>query len=379
MKFVIYICTMIQRDILQSVLEDCDNRKAIIVLGPRQVGKTTLIQSIVAEKNVLWLNGDDPQIRLKFSNADLNYLINTVSGHDVIVIDEAQRIENIGLIVKMLIDAKLNKQFFVTGSSSLELGNQINEALTGRKWEHQLYPLSWNEVKNHYSFSGASSRFEEFLIYGMYPEVVTSEKKQKVLLELAGSYLYKDILELVNIKKPDLLIKLLNALALQLGSEVSYNELAKILGVDRMTIIKYIDLLEKVFVIFRLHPYSTNQRNEITAKPKIYFYDNGIRNTIIGQFQHLQNRQDYGALFENFIISEKIKKLKYQGFYGKTYYWRNTQQAEIDFIEVLENEITAYEIKYNPLKKVIFSKSFTEKYHPKNKFIINKDNFWEFL
>lgn len=379
MKFVIYICTMIQRDILQSVLEDCDNRKAIIVLGPRQVGKTTLIQSIVAEKNVLWLNGDDPQIRLKFSNADLNYLINTVSGHDVIVIDEAQRIENIGLIVKMLIDAKLNKQFFVTGSSSLELGNQINEALTGRKWEHQLYPLSWNEVKNHYSFSGASSRFEEFLIYGMYPEVVTSEKKQKVLLELAGSYLYKDILELVNIKKPDLLIKLLNALALQLGSEVSYNELAKILGVDRMTIINYIDLLEKVFVIFRLHPYSTNQRNEITAKPKIYFYDNGIRNTIIGQFQHLQNRQDYGALFENFIISEKIKKLKYQGFYGKTYYWRNTQQAEIDFIEVLENEITAYEIKYNPLKKVIFSKSFTEKYHPKNKFIINKDNFWEFL
>lgn len=370
---------MIQRDILQSVLEDCDNIKAIIVLGPRQVGKTTLIQSIVAEKNVLWLNGDDPQIRLKFSNADLNYLINTVSGHDVIVIDEAQRIENIGLIVKMLIDAKLNKQFFVTGSSSLELGNQINEALTGRKWEHQLYPLSWNEVKNHYSFSGASSRFEEFLIYGMYPEVVTSEKKQKVLLELAGSYLYKDILELVNIKKPDLLIKLLNALALQLGSEVSYNELAKILGVDRMTIINYIDLLEKVFVIFRLHPYSTNQRNEITAKPKIYFYDNGIRNTIIGQFQRLQNRQDYGALFENFIISEKIKKLKYQGFYGKTYYWRNTQQAEIDFIEVLENEITAYEIKYNPLKKVIFSKSFTEKYHPKNKFVINKDNFWEFL
>jgi hypothetical protein len=370
---------MIQRDIFQSLLEDWDNTKAIVVLGPRQVGKTTLIQAIVADKNVLWLNGDDPQIRLKFSNADLNYLLNTVSGHDVIVIDEAQRIENIGLIVKMLIDARLNKQFFVTGSSSLELGNQINEALTGRKWEHQLYPLSWNEVKNHYSFATANSRFEEFLIYGMYPEVVTSEKKQKVLLQLAGSYLYKDILELVNIKKPDLLIKLLNALALQLGSEVSYNELAKILGVDRMTVINYIDLLEKVFVIFRLHPYSTNQRNEITAKPKIYFYDNGIRNTIIGQFQRLQNRQDYGALFENFIISEKIKKLKYQGFYGKIYYWRNTQQAEIDFIEVLENEITAYEIKYSPLKKVIFSKSFTEKYHPKNKFVINKDNFWEYL
>jgi len=370
---------MIKRDIAASILEDWDKRKAIVLLGPRQVGKTTLIQSLVKDKNGLWLNGDDPQIRLTFSNADFNYLLNVVSDYDVVVIDEAQRIGNIGLVIKMLVDARLNKQFIVTGSSSLELGNQINEALTGRKWEHQLFPLSWNEIKNHYSFATSISRFEEFLIYGLYPEVVTSGKKQKVLLQLAGSYLYKDILELVSIKKPDLLMKLLNALALQLGSEVSYNELAKILGVDRMTVINYIDLLEKVFVIFRLHPYSTNQRNEITAKPKIYFYDNGIRNAIIGQFQHLQNRQDTGALFENFFISEKIKQLKYQGFYGKTHYWRNTQQAEIDFIEILENEITAYEIKYSPLKKVIFSKSFTEKYHPKSKFVINKDNFWEFL
>ncbi len=374
-----YICTMIKRDISSSVLEDWDNRKAIVVLGPRQVGKTTLIQSLVKEKNVLWLNGDDPQTRLTISSANLNFLLNVVADYDVVVIDEAQRIGNIGLAIKMLVDAKLNKQFIVTGSSSLELGNQINEALTGRKWEHQLFPLSWNEIKNHYSFATAISRFEEFMIYGLYPEVVTSDKKQKVLLQLAGSYLYKDILELVNIKKPDLLMKLLNAVALQLGSEVSYNELAKILSVDRMTVVNYLDLLEKVFVIFRLYPYSTNQRNEITSKPKIYFFDNGIRNAIIGQFQHLQNRQDTGALFENFIISEKIKQLRYQGFYGKTHYWRNTQQAEIDFIEVSENEITAFEIKYSPTKKVIFSRSFTDKYHPKNKFVINKSNFWEFL
>jgi predicted AAA+ superfamily ATPase len=370
---------MITRTITQNLITDCDNKKAIVVIGPRQVGKTTLIQKIVEDKKTLFLNGDDPQTRLQLINANFQFLIQMVMDYETIVIDEAQRIENIGLTVKMLVDAKLNKQFILTGSSSLDLGNRINEPLTGRKWEHQLFPLSWSEIKNHYSFSNAFSRLEEFLIYGMYPEVVTNSNKKKILLQLSGSYLYQDILELVNIKKPDLLMKLLNALALQLGSEVSYNELAKILGVDRMTVINYIDLLEKVYVIFRLHPFSTNQRNEITAKPKIYFYDNGIRNAIIGQFNPLQSRQDVGALFENFFISEKIKQLNYKGFYGKTHYWRNTQQAEIDFIEINEGEITAHEIKYNPNKKVNFTKSFTEKYHPKETLVVNKDNFWEYL
>jgi predicted AAA+ superfamily ATPase len=370
---------MIHRDCAKNIAADWDYKKAIVLLGPRQVGKTTLIENLVANKNVLFLNGDDPQTRLRMADAAFLFLKEIVSDYEVIVIDEAQRIKNIGVAVKMLIDAKLNKQFILTGSSSLDLGNEINEPLTGRKWEHQLFGLSWNEVKNHYTFGKSYERLEEFLIYGMYPEVVTGDRKQKILVQLAGSYLYKDILELVNIKKSDLLMKLLHALALQLGSEVSYNELSKILGVDRMTVVNYIDLLEKAFVIFRLHPYTTNQRNEITSKPKIYFYDNGIRNAIIGQFSPLQNRQDVGALFENFIISEKIKKLSYQGFYGKIHYWRNTQQAEIDFLEIIENEITAYEIKYNPNKKVIFTKTFTEKYHPKNTIVINKDNFWEYL
>lgn len=370
---------MITRTVLKNILEDWGQKKAIVLLGARQVGKTTLIQHLVQDKKVLILNGDDPQTRIQLAQATLNFLLTMVAEYDVVVIDEAQRIENIGLSVKMLIDAGLEKQFILTGSSSLDLGNQINEPLTGRKWEHFLYPLSWGEIKNHYTFIEAYNRLEEFLIFGMYPEVVTTSRKQKILLELSGSYLYKDILELVNIKKPDLLMKLLNALALQLGSEVSYNELSKILGVDRMTVVNYIDLLEKSFVIFRLMPFSTNQRNEITSKPKIYFYDNGIRNTIIGQFNPLHNRQDKGALFENFFICEKIKSLAYKGFYGKTHYWRNTQQAEIDFLEIIENEITAYEIKYNPTKKVHFTKSFTEKYHPKHTFNVNKDNFWEYL
>lgn len=370
---------MIKRELTTVIQEDWDNQKAIVLTGARQVGKTTLITKLVEDKNVLLLNGDNPQTRLNFANADFNYLKNTTDNYDVIVIDEAQRIENIGIAIKMLIDAKQGKQFILTGSSSLELGDSLNEPLTGRKWEHQMYPLSWKEIREHYGFVEATNRLEEFLIYGMYPEVVTGNRKQKILLQLSGSYLYKDVLELVNIKKPDLLLKLLNALALQVGSEVSYNELSKILAVDRMTVINYIDLLEKAFVIFRLYPFSTNQRNEITSKPKVYFYDNGIRNAIIGQFNPLKSRQDTGALFENFIVSEKVKRLSYDGFYGKIHFWRNVQKAEIDFLEIIENEISVYEIKYNPKKKVIFTKSFTEKYNPIRQIVINKDNFWEYL
>lgn len=370
---------MISREISKQLLKDWDSKKAIILLGPRQVGKTTLINELVKDSKVLKLNGDDPQTRVQLNNPSFNFLNNLVEGYDTIFIDEAQRIQNIGLTSKMLIDAQLGKQLIITGSSSLDLGNKINEPLTGRKWEHQLFPLSWRKIKNEYTFANAISRTEEFLIYGMYPEVVTSQDKKRILLSLAGSYLYKDILELANIKMPDLLIKLLNALALQLGNEVSYNELAKILGVDRQTVINYIDLLEKAFVIFRFYPYSSNLRNEITSKPKIYFYDNGIRNAIIGQFSPLVSRQDVGALFENFFISERKKRLKYDGFYGAAHFWRNTQQAEIDYLEIEEGKINAYEIKYNPKRKVHFTKSFTEKYHPENTFVVHPENFWEFL
>ena len=216
---------MIDRIITKNLQEDLDFTKALVVIGPRQVGKTTLIRNLVAGKNTLFLNGDDAQTRTNLSNTNLPFLLNIISDYAIIVIDEAQRIENIGLTVKMLIDASLGKQFILTGSSSLDLGNKINEPLTGRKWEHLLFPLSWTEIRNHYTFSTAYERLEEFLIYGQYPEVVTHSKKQKVLSQLASSYLYQDILELVNIKKPDLLMKLLRALALQMGSEVSYNEL----------------------------------------------------------------------------------------------------------------------------------------------------------
>ncbi len=379
-QIILYLCSMINRDLYKNIKDDWDNKKAIVISGPRQVGKTTLIKELVKNTKTLFLNADDPQVRTQLTDANFSFLSNLIADYDVLVVDEAQRIQNIGVTIKMLLDAHLGKQIILSGSSSLELGNKINEPLTGRKWEHLLFPISWKELCNYNTFATTYSRLEEFLIYGMYPEVVTATtKKQRILSQLSGSYLYQDVLELVNIKKPDLLIKLLNALALQLGSEVSYNELSKILGVDRMTVVNYIDLLEKAFVIFKLQPFSSNQRNEITSKPKIYFYDNGIRNAIIGQFSPLSNRQDVGALFENFFISERMKKLQYEAFYGKTHYWRNNQQAEIDYLEILENEITAFEIKYSPNRKVKFTKSFTEKYQPKATIVINKDNFWEYL
>lgn len=370
---------MIYREISENIKKDWLQQKAIVLLGPRQVGKTTLMQELVKGKNVLNVNGDDPHTRMLWSDISIAMLQQMTKGYDVVLIDEAQRIENIGLTVKMMIDIKLNCQVFVTGSSSLDLAGKINEPLTGRKWEYRLFPLSWREVKDHYTFAKAYASLHDYLIFGMYPEVVQSHQKQRVLSHLAGSYLYKDILELTRIKKPEVLSKLLRAVALQLGNEVSYNELAKILNIDRLTVINYLDLLEKAFVIFRLMPYSTNQRNEITSKPKIYFYDNGIRNAIIGQFSDISNRTDQGALFENFIVSEKIKRLGYDEFYGQTYYWRNTQQAEIDFLEIADNKINAYEIKFSADKKARFSKSFTEKYKPENTITVNSSNFWEYL
>lgn len=368
---------------LQGVLEaKVDYKKAIVVLGPRQVGKTTLISQIAASLNgdYLYINGDDPAVRLAWTNPTLAFINNYIGNYKVVVFDEAQRLENIGLSAKMIIDAKKDVQLFISGSSALEIASKINEPLTGRKWEYRLYPLSWNELKEHYSFAKIQPRLEEFLITGMYPDVITNPLNAKeTLTNLAGSYLYKDILESGGIRRPDALLKLLQALAWQVGNEVSYNELSQIAGIDKATVISYIDLLEKAFVIFRLNPFARNLRNEISTSRKIYFYDNGVRNTIINNFAPITQRNDIGALWENFIISERKKNLAYSGFYGNTYFWRNTARAEIDYIEEQDGKITVFEIKWNPKVKVKFPSAFLEKYNPEITRIINSDNYWEFL
>ncbi|MDR6785726.1 putative AAA+ superfamily ATPase [Pedobacter africanus] len=373
---------MIERTLQVTLKKKVDYKKAIIVLGPRQVGKTTLISQIAADLNpeYIYINGDDPATRLSWANPSQAFINNYIGNAKVVVIDEAQRLENIGLSAKMIIDSKKDIQLFISGSSALEIANSINEPLTGRKWEYRLYPFSWKELKNSFSFPQVESRLENFLITGMYPDVILNPGDAvEILNNLAGSYLYKDILESGGVRRPDVLLKLLQALAWQVGNEVSYNELAQTVGADKVTISSYIDLLEKSFVIFRLNPFSRNLRNEISSTRKIYFYDNGVRNTVINNFAPISERNDVGALWENFIISERKKQLSYSGFYGNTYFWRNTAQAEIDYMEEQDGKISAYEIKWNPKVKVKFPKVYLETYQPNLKSVINRDNYWEFL
>ncbi len=373
---------MIKRN-LQEILEKrIDFKKAIVVLGPRQVGKITLINKIAEglEQDYLYINGDDPAVRISWTNPTQTFINNFIGNYKVVVFDEAQRLENIGLSAKMILDAGKEIQLFLSGSSALEIANKINEPLTGRKWEYRLYPLSWNELKNQFSFAKVHPRLEEFLITGMYPDVVNNPGNAvEILTNLAGSYLYKDILETAGIRRPDSLLKLLQALAWQVGNEVSYNELAQTAGIDKATVNAYIDLLEKSFVIFRLQPFSRNLRNEISSSRKIYFYDNGVRNTIINNFAPISQRNDIGALWENFIISERKKNLAYSSFHGNSYFWRNTSRAEIDYLEEQDGQINVFEIKWNPKVKVKFPNTFLEKYNPTSTSVINHENYWEFL
>lgn len=372
---------MINRSLIDTVQKKVDFKKALVVLGPRQVGKTTLITGIASglSANYLYINGDDPATRALWNNPAQSFIMNYIGNHKIVVIDEAQRLGNIGLSAKMIIDSAKEIQLFLTGSSSLEIASEISEPLTGRKWEYRLFPLSWDEIQAHYSFARTLPQLENFLITGMYPEVIThSEDAREVLANLAGSYLYKDILELGGIRRPEILVKLLQALAWQIGSEVSYNELAQTVGADKATVSSYIDLLEKSFVVFRLDPFARNLRNEINSTRKIYFCDNGVRNTIINNFAPIAQRNDIGQLWENFLISERRKQLAYNGFYGNTYFWR-TREAEIDYIEEQDGKINAYEFKWNPKKKVKFPGSFVTGYKPDFTGVIHRDNFWEWL
>ncbi len=371
---------MITRSLEVNIKKRIKSGKAIILLGPRQTGKTTLIEKIISKKNdYLLLDCDDILVREKLETANTETLKQIIGKHKTVFIDEAQRVKNIGLILKIIIDRLKTVSLFVSGSSALELANEINEPLTGRKWEYLLYPISWHEFVNHFGYLKAHQRLEQCIIFGMYPEVINSVgDEEAVLKQLSNSYLYKDLLSLKNIRKPDLLSKLLKALALQIGNEVSYNELAGLLQVSKETIATYINLLEKVYIIFRLDSFSRNLRHEISTNKKIYFYDNGIRNALISNFNPLDIRQDKGALWENFLISERKKYLEYNEISSNIYFWRTKQQQEIDYIEEREGKIYAFEFKWNKKVKFIFSKTFVNEYHPILS-VINSDNFNDFL
>lgn len=374
---------MILKRTLQNIIaQKLFKRKAIILIGPRQVGKTTLLHEIIKPyiNETIWLTGDDQNDSERLSNATLPILKSLSSSKKILVIDEAQRIKNIGLTIKILVDHIPEIQVIATGSSSLELANSVNEPLTGRKFEFQLFPFSFDELSQHYNLFYEMGSLENRLIYGSYPEIVLApEDARERLSLLSDSYLYRDLLAYDQIKKPSLLKTLLKALALQMGNEVSYNELSKVVGADKQTIENYIDLLEKVFIVYRLTAYSGNVRNELKKSKKIYFYDNGIRNAIIGNFAPLENRQDKGALWENYLIGERWKKNCYQNFYGHRYFWRTTQQQEIDYLEELDGTICAYEFKWNEKNKARFSNTFLKAYPVVETKVIHTKNYEDFI
>ena len=370
---------MIKRDLYKTLNSKFNKGKAIVLLGPRQVGKTTLIKKCLAGKKFLFLNGDDPEIRDLLENAGVSKLEAIIGKNTTVFIDEAQRIKDIGLIAKMITDQFSEVQLILSGSSALEISNSTQESLTGRKFEYHLFPISWEEFENHVGYIEASAQLEERLIFGMYPDILNHRSEaREVLKQLTSSYLYKDVLSLTGIKKPDLLDKLLKALALQLGSEVSYNELSNMLQIDKATVSKYIDLLEKAFIVFRLNSFSRNQRNEIKNNRKIYFYDNGIRNMIINNLNPLDLRTDKGALWENFLIAERIKLQQYNQIYTNNYFWRTVQKQEIDFVEDSNGQLTAFEFKWKRKGSAKIPSAFLRKYDAIGQ-VIDKDNFREFV
>ena len=371
---------MITRQLRKTLRERIGSGKATIVLGPRQTGKTTLIKQTLKDLGeYLFLDGDDPVVREELSNANTEKLKSIIGGNSVVFIDEAQRIHNIGLTLKIITDQIKPVTLFVSGSSSLEINQEINEPLTGRKWEYNLYPISWKEFQEYVGFIKAKQQLEQRLIYGMYPEVITAEGNEKdILQQLASSYLYKDVLSLAGIRKPEIIEKILKALAFQVGSEVSYNELSNLVQADKNTVSNYLDILEKTFVIFRLQPFSKNLRNEISTKRKIYFHDNGIRNSLISNFAPLEFRQDKGALWENFLITERIKQNHYNNRYANVYFWRTKQHQEIDFVEEKDGMLHGFEFKFSG-KKTKFTKAFKKAYPDALTNLIDTDNFQEFI
>jgi len=356
---------MISRTIKSHVESKLFRGKALILFGPRQVGKTTLVTGLLSGRGkVIYLNGDEADVRTLLTNTTSSMLRAIIGDNKIVFIDEAQRIENIGITLKLFTDQINEVQVIASGSSAFELANRINEPLTGRKYEFHLYPLSFGEMVSHHGLLEEKRLLTHRMIYGYYPEIVTSPGEENELLKLlADSYLYKDLLALNSINKPALLEKILKALALQIGSEVSFHELGQLVGADNQTIERYVELLEKAFVIFRLPALSRNVRNELKKSKKIYFYDNGIRNAIINNFSIVENRTDIGGLWENFIISERVKFLANNNLVRDNFFWRTAQQQEIDYVEELEGKFSAFEFKWNTKKASSkFPKTFIANY-----------------
>jgi uncharacterized protein len=373
----------INRIIKDNLNEYLFNKKIILLIGARQIGKTTLLKEIIAEheQKTLWLNADEGDIRAHLLQADTStQLMNIFGQATLIVIDEAQQIENIGLKLKLVADTFPQLQIIATGSSAFELLQKSNEPLTGRKKEFNLFSISFTELVNHTSLIEEKRMLENRLLYGSYPEVLNNPGNEKeVLQDIVNSYLYKDVLRYEGIKKSSIIEKLVLALALQIGNEVSYNELAKTIGnINAATVEKYIDVLEKAFVVFKINALSRNVRNEIKKGKKIYFYDTGVRNSVINNFNALELRNDKGALWENYLIAERIKRNSYTNHFCNSYFWRTFDQAEVDYIEEYNGHLNTYEFKWKTNRKKVPA-SLAANYSIASSHFIDIDNYDSFL
>lgn len=375
---------MIQRDLFNAIVSRCFKGKIILLIGARQVGKTTLLKEIIKAVDVpsVWFNADESDIMNAFSNATTSTQLLQLIGqkNKLVILDEAQQIPEIGKKLKLIYDTYPDIQLIATGSSAFDLQNNATEALTGRKKTFYMYPLSYKELAENTSILEAKRLLETRLIYGSYPDVVNHPGNEKeILIEIAQSYLYKDILQLESIRKPSHIEKLLKALAFQVGSEVNYHELAQTVGnIDTATVEKYLDLLEKSFVIYKLPALNRNLRNEIKKGKKYYFYDNGIRNVLISNFSAPDMRMDKGALWENFLLSERIKHNQYTGKFVNSYFWRTHDRAEIDYIEEEDGSLNTFEIKWKK-QKVNFPNSFKKAYPSHTTTVIDTSNFEGFV
>ncbi len=371
---------IVERTIFKRVEQYLFKGKIIAIYGARQVGKTTLVKELIKKfpEDAIYLNCDEPDVRALLSNKTSTELKFILGNKKLVVIDEAQRVKDIGLTLKLMVDNFPEKQIVVTGSSSFDLTGEIEEPLTGRKIDFILFPFSLEEISQIHSPLEIKRLLPRFLVFGMYPEVVLKpDLSREILRSIAYSYAFKDIFKLYQIRNPEVLEKLLQALSLQLGNEVSYNELAGLTGVDKNTVANYLRILEQAFIIFKLPPFSRNLRNELKKLRKVFFYDVGVRNAYINTFNPIELRDDVGKLWENFVITERMKILYNHGIYTNFYFWRRARK-EIDLIEEREGKLYAYEIKWKK-RRVRPPEVFKRAYSNSEFFVITQENFLEFL